>query len=181
MSEAERNKNSKYNKIPLKEIHDIRLDFIKRFIDFIPLKGFPEDTEIHISHYSLLDIIIRVDKRKAYYQFFHNMEINEWKEAALYAYWILKLRPFTIIDKRFTTNVDACLINESFAIYFIGFILEKTGRIKHSSKYNESYRRFLEYSFRYRNFSIDSFVVLIESITTETLEQEYPDLSHYSS
>lgn len=104
------------------------------------------------------------------------MEINECKEAALYAYWILKLRPFVITDKKYKNNSDACNINESFAIHFIGLFLESTGRIKRTGNIKDSYLKFLEYSFRFRNFSIDSFIVLIESITTETLEKEYPNL-----
>jgi hypothetical protein len=71
-------------------------------------------------------------------------------------------------------------INESFVIHFIGLVLESTGRIKQTTGIKDSYSKFLEYSFRFRNFSIDSFVVLIESISTETLEKEYPDLSDQS-
>ena len=104
------------------------------------------------------------------------MEISEYKEAALYAYWILKLRPFSITDEKYKNNSDACTINESFVIHFIGFVLENTNRIKQTNKMNESYRKYLEYSFRFRNFTIYSFVVLIESISTETLENDYPNL-----
>jgi hypothetical protein len=104
------------------------------------------------------------------------MKINECKEAALYAYWILKLRPFVVTDSKYRSTSDACHVNELFVIYFIGLILETVGRIKQTAGIKESYSRFLEYSFRFRNFSIDSLVVLIESISTETLEKEYPDL-----
>ena len=150
--------------------------FQKRFDEFLLLKGFPPETERYTSFYSLVDIIIRVDKRKAYYYCFHSMEINECKEAALYAYWIIKLRPFSITDKKYQVNPDACTINESFAIHLIGLVLECTGRIKKTKTAKTSYSDFLEYSFRFRSFSIDSFVVLVESISTETLEKTYPDL-----
>jgi len=173
---AKRNKNLKYERILYKDIEKILQSFYKRFDEFLLLKGFPPKTEKHISPYTLIDIIIRVDKRKAYYQCFHNMEINECKEVALYAYWILKLKPFTITDKKYQNNADACVINESFVIYLIGLILETTGRIKRTANIKDSYCNFLEYSFRFRNFSIDSFIVLIESISTETLENEYPNL-----
>ena len=172
----ERNQNLKYERIPTKEIEKILQTFYQHFNNLIALKGFPSETKKHISFFTLIDIIIRVDKRKAYYQCFHGMKINECKEVALYAYWILKLRPFTITDEKYQNNAEACTINESFVIYFIGFILEKTDRIKWTDKTKDSYRSFLEYSFRFRNFSIDSFVVLIESISTEALEKEYPNL-----
>jgi hypothetical protein len=171
-----RNKSLKYDRIPTEEMIKPIQYFTKLFQDFLDIKGFPKNTKHHISFVALIDIIIRVDKRKAYYYCFHNMEINECKEAALYAYWILKLRPFTITDARYTKNADACAINEAFAIHFIGLVLELTHRIERTNKINESYSRFLEYSFRFRNFSIDSFIVLVESISTETLEKEYPNL-----
>ena len=174
--QGERNKNLKYKRIPIEEIKKLIQIFSKRFNDFLILKGFPPETEKHISFFALIDIIVRVDKRKAYYHCFHDMSINECKEVALYAYWILKLRPFTITDEKYKKNSDACIINESFAIHIIGLILESTGRIKNTDNIKDSYYNFLEYSFRFRNFTIDSFIVLIESISTETLENEYPNL-----
>jgi len=175
MSEK-RNKDLKYERIPYEDIGNVIQVFYKRFEEFLFLQGFPPETEKHISFFTLIDIIVRVDKRKTYYHCFHNMEINECKEAALYAYWIIKLRPFTITDIKYRKSTDACMINETFAIFLIGLILETTGRIKQTVNIKNSYRNFLEYSFRFRNFSIDSFVVLIESISTETLENEYPNL-----
>jgi hypothetical protein len=172
-----RNKGLGYKRIPYEDIEKLLQVFNKRYNEFLLLKGFPQKVEKHISNFTLIDIIIRVDKRKAYYQYFHNMEINECKEAALYAYWILKLQPFTITDVKYSKMTDACHINELFVIYLVGFILENTGRIRRTTNIKDSYSRFLEYSFRFRNFSIDSFLVLIESISTETLEKEYPDLT----
>jgi hypothetical protein len=171
-----RNKNLKYERITLSEIEKIIKLFQKRFEFFLRLKGFPENTKFHVSHYSLIDVIVRVDKRKAYYQCFHDMKINECKEIALYAYWILKLRPFAITDNIYKRNIDVCTINELFVVFLIGLVLEATGRIKRTPNLKESYNRLIDYSFRFRNFSIDSFIVLIESIGTETLEREYPNL-----
>jgi len=172
----ERNGNLKYERIPYENIEKILQLFQKRFDEFLLYKGFPPETEKYVSFYTLIDIIVRVDKRKAYYHCFHGMRINECKEAALYAYWIIKLRPFSITDKKHLNKFDACIINESFAIYLIGLILESTGRIKRTDNMKTSYCNFLEYSFRFRDFSIDSFVVLVESISTDTLEKEYPNL-----
>jgi hypothetical protein len=173
---VDRNKSLKYERISLKDIEKHIKLFDKLFKYFLTLKGFPEDTKNHISYYSVVDMIIRVDKRKAYYQCFHNMKINECKEVALYAYWILKLKPFTITDMEYKTNEVAGTINESFAVFLIGFILESINRIKQTPNLKPDYNRLIEYSFRFRNISIDSFIVLIESISTETLEREYPNL-----
>ena len=134
----DRNNKLKYERIPYEEIEKVLQIFSKRFDEFLILKGFPLETEKHISFFTLIDIIVRVDKRKAYYHCFHGMEINECKEAALYAYWIIKLRPFTITDKNYKNNVDACMVNESFAIFLIGLILENTGRIKKTVNIKDS-------------------------------------------
>jgi hypothetical protein len=173
---VDRNKSLKYERIPLEDIAKHLELFDNLFKYFLTLKGFPEGIENHISYYTLIDMIIRVDKRKAYYQCFHNMEINECKEVALYAYWVLKLRPFTITDLKYKNDAVAGTINESFAVFLIGFVLESTNRIKQTPNIKEDYKRLMEYSFRFRNISIDSFIVLIESISTETLEREYPNL-----
>jgi hypothetical protein len=85
MSEK-RNKNLKYERIPYKNIEKLLKLFNKRFNEFLTLKGFPSKIEKHISFFTLIDIIVRVDKRKAYYYCFHGMKINECKEAALFQY-----------------------------------------------------------------------------------------------
>jgi hypothetical protein len=173
---VDRNKVLKYERIPFEGIERYLKLFDKLFKHFLALKGFPAETEIHISYYSLIDMIIRVDKRKAYYQCFHSMEINECKEVALYAYWVLKLRPFTITDLKYRNDEMAGTINESFAVFLIGYVLESINRIKQTPNLKADYNKLMEYSFRFRNISIDSFIVLIESISTETLEREYPNL-----
>jgi hypothetical protein len=167
--------------MPNEEIHPIVQAFYNNFSRFLLEKGFPDDIKFHTSTFDIVDMINRVDKRKAYYYCFHKeMKINECKVAALYAYWILKLRPFTIIDDRYRNKPEICNINEAFAIYVLGAALLLTERIKNTGKASLSYYSLLEYSFRFRNFSIDSFIVLIESITTETIEREYPNLGYYN-
>jgi hypothetical protein len=66
-----RNKNLKYERILQEDIEKAIQAFYKRFKAFLKLKGFPQDTGVHISYFTLIDIIVRVDKRKAYYQCFH--------------------------------------------------------------------------------------------------------------
>jgi hypothetical protein len=176
-----RNASLNYARIPNEEIYPIVKAFCSKFFDFLLEKGFPKDLKFHTSAFDIVDMINRVDKRKAYYYCFHKeMKINECKVAALYAYWILKLRPFTITDERYKNKPEICNINEAFAIYVIGAALLLTERIKSTDKTKLSYYNLLEYSFRFRNFSIDSFIVLIESITTEALEREYPNLGYYN-
>jgi hypothetical protein len=177
---AARNASLRYTKMPYEKIYPIVAEFYRQFRHFLSIKGFPEDVQVHISVFDIVDMIARVDKRRAYYRCFHDMRINECKGAALYAYWILKLKPFTIIDGRFYNRPEVCNINEAFAIYIIGAALFLTGRVKNTKEAKDSYYKLLEYSFRFRSFTIDSFIVLVESITTETTERVYPDLGYYN-
>ena len=62
--------------------------------------------------------ILSMHKRKHYFKIFHNeMITSEYKETALYCYWILKLRPLWIDP----SNKSSERINEKFALHFPGY------------------------------------------------------------
>jgi len=165
-----------YQQLPNAEIEKIMKE-LKNFIsDFFIGLDYPRDIEYTIIGINLIDAILRVDKRIYYFQIFHGMTCNEGKKAALYAYWIAKLRPIVITDKRFK-NVDGYnnQINELFAIHYMLSALCGMGRIKlwdgHSGvklTLNNPFIKRLRYSMRYRNFTIDSIIVLADAITTDS-------------
>ncbi|MDR0455424.1 MAG: hypothetical protein LBH20_01905 [Treponema sp.] len=104
------------------------------------------------------------------------MTCNEGKKAALYAYWIAKLRPIKITDSRYK-NVDGYnnQINELFAIHYMLSALCGMGRIKLWDGHDgvkllldNPFIKRLRYSMRFRNFTIDSIIVLADAITTES-------------
>jgi hypothetical protein len=165
---------AKYEYLPQSRLQEIMRIFDRRFKSFLFFaRAYPGDLQYHVSKLDVLDMIIRVDKRKAYFHYFHDdTEINEYKVAALYAYWILKLRPLSITDPRFSTKYDHYDVNELFAIYLICSTLYQTGRLTKQITGEESYSKKLRYSFRYRNFTIDSLLVLVESINEETFEMK---------
>lgn len=181
MAEQERTRNFdlEYDPIKNEEVLDIHHYFSDLFYKFLGEMKFPEDTNYFINSYALMDAIIRVDKRKAYFYCFHNMTINENKETALYAYWIVKLRPFVIVDNRFNDDKKSSYINELFAAYLIycillfdnddfnnvEFIREKSDKFTYHDK--------IMYSLHYRCFTIDSIMLLVDSITPQTFEIEY--------
>lgn len=173
-----RNSELKYSDIPDGELLSFYDHFENLFVEFLEELKYPSDTKYSIDSYALIDAIVRVDKRKAYFWCFHNMEINERKEVALYAYWFLKFKPFSICDNRFADRKQTSYINELFAIYLISSILlfdeDEFAEIGVSnSKDKFTYLDKLLYSLRYRCFTIDSFMILIDSITPETLEYEF--------
>ena len=163
----ERNSRYRYVKIPNNEITAMLRFFegmIEKFLFYY--KKFPKNFKYQVSGVDLIDIVFRVDKRKAYYLFFHDMKIDEFKTVALCAYWIIKLKPLTITDERFRDNREYADINECFAIFLIMGIM----RVNDADRDFISKKPFFEqlrYSFRFRNFTIDSFVVLLESMNAE--------------
>ena len=136
------------------------------------IRGYPRDLEYSLSEFDLLDIIIRVDKRQAYYKYFHNnMTINEFKTAGLLAYWILKFKPITITDTRYCNNIEHCDSNELFAFYIIWLALYQAGRCDAALSGNERFVKELRYSFRFRSFTIDALIVLAETLNERALQQ----------
>jgi hypothetical protein len=134
------------------------------------------DIQYTVCGLDIIEAIIRVDKRLAYFRIFHNMEINDCKKAALFAYWIIKFRPVKITDERYKNRMGYNdQVNELFAIHYLLTALCGCGKVKlwdgHEGveiTMQNAYIEELRYSFRFRNFTIDSMIVLSDAINTET-------------
>jgi hypothetical protein len=158
---------------------------MKNFIDVT--MGYAEkNIQYTINGLDMLDIILRVDKRISYFKYFHNMNCNEVKRAALYAYWIVKLRPIIVTDPRYADeNGYNNMINELFAVHYLFCALNGMERIKLKTwdgpdgvelTLDNPFIKRLVYSFRFRNISIDAIIVLADAITTDTLKLEEKDV-----
>jgi hypothetical protein len=173
---------SPYHDLPFGELQrqysDLR-ENINYFLRYV--QGYPSTLKIEVCDLDLLDIISRVDKRVHYFEVFHPRMpyINECKRAALVAYWFLKFRPVKITDPGFINQKEGynSSVNEYFAIHYLLSELNAAERIKHwdgtdgvDFDFSHPYVRKLAYSFRYRNFTIDSMIVMADSITTETFK-----------
>lgn len=170
-----RNSDLRYTEMDDAEFLDYFAWLEEIFKDFLVSSDYPEDIDYFVSRRDLADIFLRVDKRKAYYYCFHGMEIHEKKEVALFAYWILKFQPFTVIDNRYIDKKKENGINDAFAIYMICSILCYTG-ISFESVVKKNFYNKLLYSFRFRDFSIDSLMMLVESLSAETFNIEYDEV-----
>jgi len=160
----------------IEELTKITTMLLEAYAVFLRHSDYPEDIEFVIRHRDVADIAIRVDRRSAYYRFFHNMNISEKKRASLYAYWIAKLRPFTIVDERYSESEDAAYINEKFAAYYlITAVLIPNGDVYDAEKiiFSSEFFEKLVYAFRYRSITIDSVILLADSMTAETLSQNF--------
>lgn len=150
---------------------------IEYFIHYV--LGYGKDVHYCICGLDIIEAIIRVDKRLCYFRIFHDdMEINECKKAALYAYWIIKFRPIKIVDDEHKNKIGFNnQVNELFAIHHLISVLSGIGKIKPwngsegvNITMQNPYLQDLCYSFRFRNFTIDSMIVLADSITTDTFK-----------
>jgi hypothetical protein len=144
---------------------------------FFQCFDYPTDLDINISSYDLMHIVLRADKRKVYYEYFHDMEIDEVKEAGLCAYWILKFHPLTITDPRYKGHSLCECINEAFAVFIIYSavygIYPTEKDMQFTPTDDKSFCGKLLYSFRFRSISLDAMILLAESITPQTLRKRY--------
>jgi hypothetical protein len=171
---------------------DDELMSILRFMDeeihfFIHyVLGLDKNVQYCVCGIDLIDAIIRVDKRLTYFRIFHDMEINECKKVALYAYWIIKFRPIKIFDSGHINKSGLNdKVNELFAIHLLISALVNVGKIilwdgnkGVNITMENPYVQELCYSFRYRNFTIDSIIVLADSITTDSFRLREQEVLH---
>lgn len=119
---------------------------------------------------TLRDIIVRVHKRKHYFKVFHNeMITSEYKETALYCYWFLKLRPLWIDP----ANKSSDRINEKFALHLYISLLKKYNEgFSESNGINRLHIRELLYSFRFRDITKESMILMLEPYYYDYLKKK---------
>lgn len=121
------------------------------------------------------EINIRVDKRKDYYLIFHGTVLNEVREAALVAFWILKFKPFLITQP---TNEQCELnINCGFAAYVIlsaarEYISRKYGDDKCFAIDDEKYLARFKYSLKYWDLSKEAVMMIAETLCENTVHKK---------
>jgi len=173
-----------YQQLPNSEIKILLKDLQTKIDDFFRGLECGVNVQYTVCGLDLIDVILRVDKRIHYFQVFHGMDCNEGKKAALFAYWIVKFRPIIITDSKFI-NIDGYnnKVNELFAVHYMLSALCGIGRIKPWDgqdgvllSLNNPFIKRLWYSLRFRNFTIDSIIVLADAITTDTFKLSEQDV-----
>lgn len=150
----------------IKEVHDLD-KLLHDFCDGSDLYPY-ESVKTNIN--ALKDIIIRVHKRKYYFKIFHNeMITSEYKETALYCYWFLKLRPLWIDS----ANPSSDRINEKFALHLYISLLKKYNEdFSKEDGINKLHIRELLYSFRFRDITKESMILMLEPYYYEYLRKK---------
>lgn len=169
---------NRYQRLPFSDIYTMLQALQEEFDEYLQYGlGYRKDQYV-IFGVDIIDTIIRFDKRKAYFEYFHDMKINDVKKAALLAYWIVKFRPVKIIDNVLKNQKAHVNVNEKLAINHLLAALVRKGKIKlwdgtEGVKIEESkFFDDLSYSFRFRNVPIDVMIVLADSITTDSFKEK---------
>ena len=162
--------SEKYKWMTEQEFMEEISDLDKLLHDFCDGSDLYQYRSVQTNINALRDIIVRVHKRKHYLKVFHNeMITSEYKETALYCYWFLKLRPFWVD----ASNEDAERINEKFALHLYVSLLKKYNEdFSEGDGINRLHIRELLYSFRFRDITKESMILMLEPYYYEYLKKE---------
>ncbi|MBQ8003523.1 MAG: hypothetical protein IJ299_00285 [Oscillospiraceae bacterium] len=141
-------------------------ELIKQFCKYAEVHGLSIDN-VCIQKGLLPRIILRVDKREGYFMVFHDQtRINEIKQAALVAYWVLKLKPFMVITDDPIMSHKFSRINEGFAAFYLLSAFKQYAK-RNGNEVKELSPRLVEelmYAFTYWDLSKESAILIAETI-----------------
>ena len=137
---------------------------------FLTRNGYKMDNII-VNENVMLSIIVKVDQRRKYFEYFHKLKMSEFKEVALNAFWIVKLQPLSLCNRQYIKQQpkEYDSLNEKLALYYI--IRNLRAALKEKNKSDTAldslpskYIDELIYTFTYRDISKEAFIMLVESM-----------------
>lgn len=139
---------------------------LQQFFKYAKAIGLSPE-EICIQRAVLPLIVLRVDKREGYFSVFHEgMAINEIKQSALMAYWILKFKPFMINSNDTKRNHKFIRINEGFAFFYILSACKQYAEEKgyETKGMSQILKDELMYALTYWDLSKEGMMIIAETI-----------------
>lgn len=141
----------------------------QRIIDgFIAKNGY-DTSYLYVDQKKVYAIIAKVDQRKKYFQYFHGLDISEFKETALICFWYIKMKPISIRNKDVQESAEFEAINEKLGLYYIISTLKnmlsgKNLSVNAIDNLPKEYLKEIIYSFEFRDISKEALILLVESI-----------------
>lgn len=138
--------------------------------NFIKNNGY-DPSDLYVNEKSVLSIIAKVAQRSKYFQYFHGLNMSEFKEVSLICFWYIKLKPICIANdsnsKRQSLEYEA--INEKLALYYLlstyrSMLGKQNLPTTVLDNLPKEYIREILYSFEYRDISKEALILLVESI-----------------
>lgn len=121
--------------------------------------------DVFINQRSLAEVVERVSKRKFYFEVFHKLHhISEFKETALYIFWIVKLKPFTITNE---SSKLCASVNELYAFHMVISVFEKVRRETKPANFHYPTEAMLSdfvYGLKYQDLTKESLILYIEAL-----------------
>lgn len=164
----------KYKEPSREEKFEYLADMSEIFYDYLDSLEFDKQ-KVTLDYKLINEVFIRIDKRKDYFLIYHDQTyINEVREAALQAYWILKFKPFTINSSE---QVDYNLnINCGFAAYVIfcaidEFIKRQTKgkqRLQLSDEYIEKFK----YALKFWDIGKEAMMLIAETLCEHAISNK---------
>ncbi len=136
------------------------------FDDYLESLNF-ESSKVSLNYKLINEVFIRIDKRKDYFLIYHDETyINEVREAALLAYWILKFKPFTINSAETSDyNIN---INCGFAAYVIFCAVDECVKRKTKGKkgveLSDEYIEKFKYALKYWDIGKEAMMLIAETL-----------------
>lgn len=155
----------KYQQPEWKELYNKLEELLETFGKFIQAHVDLVLNDIAVNTPLLAEVLVRVDKRKDYFVIYHDdTEMNEIKEAALLAYWLIKFKPFSV--KNPDLSIKYASINERFALFVVySTIKERTRRVsKMKFRVSKDYTRKISYALKYWDLSKESLMLISETL-----------------
>lgn len=131
------------------------IDLAKKFAKF-------DATNIKVDLEAIHDIVVRIDKRKHYFYYFHDKQImNEIKETALLCYWIVKLKPFYVEFSKegYTFNERLCTF---IYIDYMKELINHVGIDQQKEDILASIGEEFIYTLRFRDLSQEAMISLFD-------------------
>lgn len=138
---------------------------------FIESNGYSK-SDIDVVATKVFQIVTKVDQRKKYFAYFHHLDISDFKELALYCFWIIKTQPLYCKKDNLSEKeeIEFESLNEKFALYYLikKFRSLANGNAntleKINSFFSKQYIYELVYSFTYRDISKEAMILLVETM-----------------
>lgn len=124
-----------------------------------------EKDDVFINVRTIAEVVERVSKRKYYFDIFHALpHISEFKETALYVFWITKLKPFTIIKESSPLCASA---NELFSYHLVISLFEEVKRQTNPKGFKYPTTAMMSdfvYGLKYQDLTKEALIMYIEAL-----------------
>lgn len=169
---------TEFEQVGYKKYHELDdKSYIKRYNQVIDLwrrflaqnaPSLIEGKDYYVHKRNMYEIIKRCDQRNVYYYVFHELkDINEYKDIALYCFWINTLKPFMVVNEE--SSIYNCA-NEMFSLFLILSVIKGVYDNVYADDVTKQFRypskeriKDIVYDFKYYSISREAMISFVET------------------